>query len=150
MLNIERPMSPARTMFRVRGIPRAKPRQTQRDRWDPSPAVQLYRFWADLVRLAWRESVKGDPWEGAVAFGAVFMFPIPKSWPKAKRQRALVTELPHTIKPDLDNLLKSAADPLNGLAYVDDAQITQLIEPTAKIWTPAEDSGAWIIVERLI
>lgn len=141
--------SDTRAMIWVPGIPRAKPRQTRRDAWDPSKAIQLYRYWADLIKLGWSQAIKDDPWEGAIAFGAVFQFPIPKSWPVAKRREGMHKELPHTIKPDIDNLLKGASDPLNGLAYRDDAQITQLIEPTAKIWAPEQNSGAWIIVEKL-
>jgi Holliday junction resolvase RusA-like endonuclease len=33
----------------------------------------------------------------------------------------------HTIKPDIDNLIKAICDSLNGLAYVDDKLITGII-----------------------
>lgn len=33
----------------------------------------------------------------------------------------------HTIKPDIDNLIKAICDSLNGLAYVDDRIITGII-----------------------
>ena len=33
----------------------------------------------------------------------------------------------HTIKPDIDNLIKAICDSLNGLAYVDDRLITGII-----------------------
>ena len=150
MLNCERELEDRGIIrFRINGIPRAKPRQTQRDKFAPSLAVQNYRFWADLVRLAWRENVKGEPWEGGIALGAIFFFPIPQSWPAAKRNEAMVRDLPHIIKPDIDNLLKGISDPLNGLAWRDDCQICRLLEPCEKLWTPQAAAGAWITVERL-
>ena len=33
---------------------------------------------------------------------------------------------PHTSRPDLDNLVKSVSDGLNGVAFRDDSQITEL------------------------
>ena len=51
-------------------------------------------------------------------------FPIPKS--TSKKNAALMREnkLRPAKKPDADNILKIIADSLNGVAYKDDAQIT--------------------------
>lgn len=51
-------------------------------------------------------------------------FGIPKSWPK--RKRASAPGLPCMKKPDADNILKAVCDGLNGIAYKDDAQITEV------------------------
>lgn len=48
-----------------------------------------------------------------------FFFEIPKSWSKAKREAAKW----HVFKPDADNAGKGVLDALNGIAYVDDAQV---------------------------
>ena len=48
-----------------------------------------------------------------------FFFEIPKSWSKAKKESAKW----HVFKPDSDNLAKGVKDALNGIAYVDDAQV---------------------------
>ena len=48
-----------------------------------------------------------------------FFFAIPKSWSKAKKESAKW----HVFKPDSDNLAKGIKDALNGIAYVDDAQV---------------------------
>jgi len=48
-----------------------------------------------------------------------FFFAIPKSWSKAKKESAKW----HVFKPDSDNLAKGIKDSLNGIAYVDDAQV---------------------------
>ena len=51
-----------------------------------------------------------------------FFFTIPKSWTKKKRESAKW----HIIKPDTDNLAKGVKDALNGIAYVDDAQVCSI------------------------
>lgn len=50
-------------------------------------------------------------------------FPIPKSWPKSKRQDALENILRPDKKPDIDNILKVVLDALNRIAYEDDKQV---------------------------
>ena len=67
------------------------------------------------------------PWsyltERPVRLSLVFYLPIPKSWSKKDRLQAQEGKVHHTGKPDLDNLIKSVSDGLNGVIYVDDAQI---------------------------
>lgn len=77
-----------------------------------------------LVRTAALRAMLGRP----VLTGPVFarincVMPIPASWPKAKRQRALSGQLWPTSKPDLDNLKKAVFDAMNGVVYVDDSQV---------------------------
>lgn len=49
-------------------------------------------------------------------------FPIPESWSKKNKEKALKGE----IKPNLDNIAKIILDGLNGVAYTDDKQVTSL------------------------
>lgn len=49
---------------------------------------------------------------------------ITRALPKSKPKR-IVSE-PDTLKPDADNIAKAVLDALNGVAYVDDAQVTSL------------------------
>ena len=60
-----------------------------------------------------------EPFRGAVHLDLDFVFPIPKSWSKAKK----MNPPPHTSRPDRDNLEKAIGDALNGIAWDDDAQI---------------------------
>ena len=60
---------------------------------------------------------------GPVRIEARAIFTIPKSWPKSKKQAALVGEVQHTGKPDADNVLKIVGDALNGIVWADDSQI---------------------------
>lgn len=71
---------------------------------------------------------------------------IPKSWSKKKHQQALEGLLRPTKKPDTDNIAK-IKDALNGIAFVDDAQVIKetvskeysdqpRLEITIEIWRP--------------
>lgn len=77
------------------------------------------------VLAAWLNEVgKREPHVGAVTVDIVATFAPAPSWPKWKRELALAGDLPHTQKPDVDNLLK-IIDGLNGRAWIDDSQITR-------------------------
>lgn len=52
---------------------------------------------------------------------------IPKSFSKKKCEQALKGEIRPTVKPDCDNIAKNINDALNGIAYPDDKQITNLV-----------------------
>lgn len=69
------------------------------------------------------------PHDGPVSVEYHAYFIPPTSWPKWKREAALAGHLIHTTKPDWDNLAKTL-DGLNGLAWLDDAQVFHAI--TAK------------------
>lgn len=52
----------------------------------------------------------------------VFLTP-PASWPAWKRTAALLHHIRPSMKPDASNYLKAAEDALNGVVWIDDAQI---------------------------
>lgn len=54
-------------------------------------------------------------------------FSIPTSWSKKKQEQARTGKIYPTSRPDIDNLGKIIMDALNGIAYVDDSQIVQLV-----------------------
>lgn len=78
----------------------------------------------NLVRLEY-ESQCGYRYEDdcMLDLRVIAYFPIPKS--ASKKRKALMQEgiIRPTVKPDADNLVKSIADSLNGIAYRDDKQI---------------------------
>ena len=51
---------------------------------------------------------------------------IPKSWSTVKRMEAEYGALQHTVKPDLDNIVKAALDGIEGAVYVSDKQVTSI------------------------
>ena len=61
---------------------------------------------------------------GVLKIDVLFVMPIPKSWSKKKRE-AIVGQ-PHMCKPDIDNLLKTVFDALEGTFYKNDSQIFKI------------------------
>lgn len=89
----------------VPGAPVAKPRQTRADKWKERPCVVRYRDWADRARAA-----AGVIPPAAQHADIVVYLPLPQSLPQKKR--LAMAGQPHTVKPDIDNLIKSSLDAL--------------------------------------
>lgn len=68
-----------------------------------------------------QEQYKDAPITRPISISVLFFMPIPKSLSK-KKQVALIGEL-YTKKPDIDNLIKTYLDAMNGIIYEDDKQI---------------------------
>ena len=100
--------------------PKGRPRSTKTGRHYTPASTRT----AEQSLLAAYRLVAGarPPHTGPVEVHLEAVFVPATSWPKWKRDMALAGQLPHTTKPDLDNLLK-LVDGLNGHAWADDAQI---------------------------
>ena len=75
--------------------------------------------WESMIRLQTLEHKPDKLLDQALAIKAVFVLQRPKSVPK-KRQ------YPET-KPDLDNLLKSLTDAMEGIIYTNDSRIVKKV-----------------------
>lgn len=114
-------MLPSRT-FVIPGAPRGKgrPRFARvgggvRTYTDAKTAA-----YENLIRLAYRSAHTGESLlSQPVRVVILAVFPIPVSWPRAKREAAKW----HTAKPDGDNVFKVIADALNGLCWTDDSLV---------------------------
>ena len=67
------------------------------------------------------------PFVGPVSLTLEFRRPVPKSYPKRGPTAKYPWPWAWTAKPDATNLAKLIEDALNGIAWVDDAQVTDLI-----------------------
>lgn len=74
------------------------------------------------IRETWEREVGGAPLLGPVALRVAVYVRQPASLPKRHRLTARPIR-----RPDLDNYLKTALDALNGVAYLDDAQVVTLV-----------------------
>lgn len=89
------------------------------------------RTWEGIARSLAVEQMQGrPPLEEPVCLGVEIVLAVPQSWPAWKRDMALAGEIAPTVKPDRDNVLKAAKDALNGVAWLDDAYVTE--GPTVK------------------
>ena len=77
-----------------------------------------------IIRTFACQAMRGrPPVQGTVRLSVHFYLPIPKSWTKGRKEDARLGQLVHTIKPDLDNLVKAVKDGCNGVLWADDCQI---------------------------
>lgn len=80
-----------------------------------------------LVRLAFAEKYPDHrPIDSKIELFIRAYFPIPESWPKYRKANASSGIEKKTSKPDLDNIIKSICDGLNGVAWTDDSRIWRL------------------------
>lgn len=109
--------------FTVLGKPQAKqrPRVTRFGTFTPKETV----MYENCVKFEY-ERQSGVTLDGAIRATIICYYPIPKSVSKKQREQMEKGETPYTHKSDCDNLAKSILDALNGIAYRDDALISEL------------------------
>ena len=90
--------------------------------YDPEKVKKFKKELRQLAKLHYCD----DPLDGALAIEVSFYRPVQKSLSKKERARRLSGEHRPTVKPDLDNYIKSALDGLNGILWTDDARIVDL------------------------
>lgn len=116
--------------IRLPGAPRGKGRhraqlvqragQAPRIHSHPDQKTEVYE---GALRVAAGLVMRGRPLLTGPLDCTVFaFFPIPKSWPKAKREAAIARTLRPGVKPDWDNIAK-VSDALNLVVWADDAAI---------------------------
>lgn len=113
-------------ILNIEPVEQARPRATRYGRsirvYDP-PKVSNYK--KQLSQLA-RSQYKSEPLDGMLAVEITFYRQVQKSLSKVERSRRLSGKHRPTVKPDLDNYVKSTLDALNGILWTDDALIVDL------------------------
>ncbi len=86
------------------------------------------RSYEEKVKAAYREKYGNAlPYpEEALKVQMLIGIGIPKSTGKKKREEMLEGKIRPSKKPDIDNVIKSVLDALNGEAYSDDKQIVEI------------------------
>lgn len=80
-------------------------------------------FEAQLGFEGHREMNRRPPLDTAISLDASFTVPVPRSWSKKKREKALNGTIHPIGRPDIDNYLKAVMDALNNIVWQDDSQI---------------------------
>ena len=116
-----------------RPVPKGRPRVTRHGTYTPRSTQEFER----RVRKAWEESGASRFPDGAALSLTVFAhFPIPKSAPK--KRRVQLNGAPHTAaRGDIDNIVKSVMDALNGCAYADDSCISRITASKSYLESPS-------------
>lgn len=90
---------------------------------------------AKETEIGWLAKATGcSPICGPCALSVRITVEPPKSWTRKRRADAYNQMIFPTSKPDLDNCVKLICDALNGVAWLDDSQIIQMI--TTKLFGP--------------
>jgi len=107
-------------------VPKGRPRMTRHGR-AYTPA-KTRRYEQSLAQAGQAAMSGKQPIDGPIQVSVVAFFEPPTSWPRWKKMLVDKSQsgVQHTVKPDADNLAKTI-DGLNGIVWVDDAQITELI-----------------------
>ena len=100
------------------------------------------RAYEERIGWAWKQA-HGPKYDGPVFMDLTIFLQVPKSYSKATREAMLKGEILPTRTPDSSNVLKSAEDGLNGIAYKDDSQIAATY--THRYY--AEEPGVLVIVQ---
>lgn len=106
-------------------VPQGRPRLTTIGGHPRAYDPKKSRDYKAFIRLC----AKGitEPLNGPVRVKITELRGVPKSWSKRKQQDAIAGFLRPVTRPDLDNIAKTVLDALNGVAWIDDGQITALI-----------------------
>lgn len=105
-------------------VPKGRPRLGKNSVYTPAK-TKLYER---AVGYYAREAMKGvQIATGAVSVAMRFYMPVPASYSGVKRLKALSGELRPMGRVDVDNCIKSCLDGKNGIVYVDDNQVCDII-----------------------
>ena len=105
-------------------VGKGRPRFSKGRTYTPIKTKNYEHLVGEAARLEMR--FQGiDLTEQPVKLHILAQFEIPKSWPKWKRQAALLG-IYTPGRPDIDNVAKAVLDAFNGIVYKDDSQVYEL------------------------
>lgn len=112
--------------FTVEGVVgKQRPRMGKMGVYTPSKTVKYER----LIKKSAMQAMKDaqlEPTDKPLRVDVRAFYAVPKSYTKARRGRCIDgTEQPNK-KPDIDNVVKSILDGMNGVVYQDDKQVVKL------------------------
>ena len=123
-------MAMVRFEFDIEPVEQARPRATRMGKgirlYDPKKVAIFKR---QLGMLAKQQMLdRGlEPYDGPLEVRMVFYRPVQTSISKKERARRLSGIHRPTVKPDLSNYIKALEDGLNGIIWVDDNRIVQIV-----------------------
>ena len=108
-------------------VGKGRPRVTNRGSFAHAYTPSKTKNYERLIQNTYLSNYTySDMLQGPIKANLTAYFPIPNSLSKKKKEELLHNYEKHTKKPDIDNVIKSAFDALNNLAFTDDSNIVQL------------------------
>lgn len=116
--------------FDVEPVEQARPRATRMGKgirlYDPKKVTVFKRKLGMLAKQQMLD--RGlEPYDGPLEVCMVFYRPVQASLSQKERARRLSGVHRPTVKPDLSNYIKALEDGLNGILWVDDNRIVQIV-----------------------
>lgn len=112
------------TTITVAGVPVAQPRQRHtRTGFNYTPASHPSNTWKALIAMKWSEAVGQRRYTGPIRLELYLRLPRPQ---RLSARKFAGLRVPHSARPDCDNLAKACMDALNRIAWTDDSSICQL------------------------
>lgn len=116
--------------FDIEPVEQARPRTTRFGKgirlYDPKKVTVYKQQLGYLVRQAMQE--RGlEPFDGELTVRFEFYRPVQTSISRKERSRRLLGVHRPTVKPDLSNYIKALEDGLNGIIWIDDNRIVQIV-----------------------
>ena len=140
-------MPPMRIEFSVPGVRgKARPVVTRHGTYTPKESREYELLIAKSFCEAMFHAYAPGAWlmDGTYTVRIAAHYPVPKSWSKKKKLEAFAGALVPG-KPDLDNVIKSVLDGLNGVCFRDDKQVSKI--EAEKHYSATETGHVDIIVE---
>ena len=113
--------------FDIEPVEQARPRATRMGRrirlYDPKK-VSVYK---KQLAMMCKFQYKDQPLSGQLTVNLKFYRHVQSSVSKKERKLRLIGAHRPTVKPDVDNYIKSTLDGLNGLLWEDDNQIVKIV-----------------------
>jgi Holliday junction resolvase RusA-like endonuclease len=105
-----------------RPVPKARPRLGAGGRvFTPTTTTAAERAVASAAWRVWPKDAAFS--DRPCEIDVTFIYAVPASWPKHKRLAALAGDVPMVAGADVDNLLKTVLDGLNGGPITDDSRV---------------------------
>lgn len=116
--------------FNIEPVEQARPRATRFGKgirlYDPKKVTVFKRQLGMLARQQMLD--RGlEPYDGPLEVCMEFYRPVQESISKKERSRRLSGVHRPTVKPDLSNYIKALEDGLNGIIWIDDNRIVQIV-----------------------
>lgn len=114
--------------FSIPGEPKGKqrPRVVTRGGFARAYTPKETVNYENLVALSYQVQIGERKVHGPIEATIVAYFSIPNSLSNKKKELMKSETVPHTKKPDIDNIVKAVSDGCNKIAFDDDSQIYKL------------------------